>query len=127
MLASGCFASIARWRVALREGPLLASQLLRNFSSGTQSTEPEKVKQPAGLTTSQTTTAWPPPAVHWIESSVPKAVLPYVHLARLHKPIGTWLFLWPCLWAATLATPPGAMPDFATMGLLAAGAAVRFV
>ncbi|PWA37994.1 polyprenyltransferase 1 [Artemisia annua] len=34
----------------------------------------------------------------WIDLYVPKIVRPYAHLARLDKPIGTWLLAWPCFW-----------------------------
>ena len=29
---------------------------------------------------------------------------PYARLARLDRPIGWWLLLWPCWWSAALAT-----------------------
>lgn len=34
----------------------------------------------------------------WISLYLPKKVQPYAHLARLDKPIGTWLLAWPCMW-----------------------------
>lgn len=34
----------------------------------------------------------------WIELYTPKFVNPYVLLARLDKPIGTWLLAWPSMW-----------------------------
>lgn len=34
----------------------------------------------------------------WIYLYLPKKVQPYAHLARLDKPIGTWLLAWPCMW-----------------------------
>ena len=33
----------------------------------------------------------------------PRAVQPYLRLARLDRPIGTWLLLWPCWWGIALA------------------------
>lgn len=36
--------------------------------------------------------------VSWIDLYLPKKVSPYAHLARLDKPIGTWLLAWPCMW-----------------------------
>ena len=36
--------------------------------------------------------------VSWIELYLPRQVQPYARLARLDKPIGTWLLLWPCIW-----------------------------
>lgn len=34
----------------------------------------------------------------WVDLYLPKQVQPYARLARLDKPIGTWLLLWPCIW-----------------------------
>lgn len=36
--------------------------------------------------------------VSWIDLYLPKSVRAYAHLARLDKPIGTWLLAWPCMW-----------------------------
>ena len=36
--------------------------------------------------------------VSWIDLYLPKHARPYAHLARLDKPIGTWLLAWPCMW-----------------------------
>ncbi len=47
----------------------------------------------------------------------PTAVQPYLRLARIDKPIGTYLLLWPGYWGIALAAAPGALPD---LGLLAA-------
>ncbi|XP_068645653.1 4-hydroxybenzoate polyprenyltransferase, mitochondrial-like isoform X1 [Aristolochia californica] len=58
----------------------------------------------------------------WIDVYLPKLVRPYAHLARLDKPIGTWLLAWPCMWSITLAAPPGNLPDLKMMSLFACGA-----
>jgi len=42
------------------------------------------------------------PSIHNI-SYLPPSLLPYAHLARLDKPIGTMLLLHPCLWSTALA------------------------
>lgn len=34
----------------------------------------------------------------WVEKHVPRFLQPYALLARLDKPIGTWLLAWPCAW-----------------------------
>lgn len=34
----------------------------------------------------------------WIDVTFPEKARPYAHLARLDKPIGTWLLAWPCMW-----------------------------
>ncbi|KAF5177463.1 4-hydroxybenzoate octaprenyltransferase [Thalictrum thalictroides] len=57
----------------------------------------------------------------WIDLYLPKSVCPYAHLARLDKPIGTWLLAWPCMWSITLATSPGHLPDFKMMLLFGCG------
>src|SRR5690606_41260471 len=33
----------------------------------------------------------------------PRRLGPYIRLARLDRPIGTWLLLFPCLWAIALS------------------------
>jgi 4-hydroxybenzoate polyprenyltransferase len=34
----------------------------------------------------------------WVDVYLPEKVRPYALLARLDKPIGTWLLAWPCMW-----------------------------
>jgi 4-hydroxybenzoate polyprenyltransferase len=41
----------------------------------------------------------------WIEQNTPPAWGPYIRLARLDRPIGTWLLLLPCWWSMLLARP----------------------
>jgi len=41
---------------------------------------------------------------NWIDRWMPAAVRPYLRLARLDRPIGTWLLLLPCWWGLALAT-----------------------
>nr|WP_123691348.1 4-hydroxybenzoate octaprenyltransferase [Stella humosa] len=60
----------------------------------------------------------------WLERWLPAAVGPYARLARLDRPIGTWLLLFPAWWAITLAGPPGAAPDWRLLLLFAVGALV---
>lgn len=45
------------------------------------------------------------PVGNWIDRRVPPAVRPYLRLARLDRPIGTWLLLFPCWWSIALAAP----------------------
>jgi 4-hydroxybenzoate polyprenyltransferase len=54
----------------------------------------------------------------------PAWLLPYIRLARLDRPIGTWLLLFPGWWAIALAAPAGAWPDWRLMILFAVGALV---
>ncbi|XP_059303807.1 4-hydroxybenzoate geranyltransferase 2 [Lycium ferocissimum] len=58
----------------------------------------------------------------WIDTYLPQRIRPYAHLARLDKPIGTWLLAWPCMWSIALAAPPGSLPDVKMMTLFGCGA-----
>ena len=49
-------------------------------------------------------------------------VRPYLRLARLDRPIGTWLLLWPCWWSLALAA--GGWPGLPLLALFAIGALV---
>ena len=40
----------------------------------------------------------------WIDRYAPRPVQPYLRLARVDRPIGTWLLLVPCWWGLALAT-----------------------
>ncbi len=40
---------------------------------------------------------------HWADRVLPAFLRPYARLARLERPIGWWLLLWPCWWSAALA------------------------
>ena len=41
---------------------------------------------------------------HWVDNILPQPLRPYARLARLERPIGWWLLLWPCWWSSALAT-----------------------
>ena len=56
----------------------------------------------------------------WVDKWAPAWLRPYLYLARLDRPIGTWLLLLPCWWSIALATP--GTPDLVTVALFAAGA-----
>lgn len=59
----------------------------------------------------------------WVESSyVPAKIRPYLYLARVDKPVGTLLLLWPCCWSVALAAPLGTIPDLLLMSKFALGA-----
>ncbi|XP_027350136.1 4-hydroxybenzoate polyprenyltransferase, mitochondrial isoform X1 [Abrus precatorius] len=60
--------------------------------------------------------------VSWIELYLPRQIQPYARLARVDKPIGTWLLLWPCMWSITFAATPGNLPDFKMLALFGCGA-----
>ncbi len=61
---------------------------------------------------------------HWADRLVPKAWRPYARLARLERPIGWWLLLWPCWWSAALAARAAgnAVPDLYHLLLFLIGA-----
>src|SRR6202040_2159560 len=40
---------------------------------------------------------------NWVDSLAPAWLKPYLRLARLDRPIGSWLLLLPCWWSAALA------------------------
>jgi len=56
----------------------------------------------------------------WADRFAPAALRPYIRLARLDRPIGTWLLLFPGWWAVALAAD--GWPDWRLMALFAAGA-----
>jgi len=57
----------------------------------------------------------------WAERHAPAALLPYIRLARLDRPIGTWLLLFPGWWSVAMATE-GRAPDWIMLVLFAIGA-----
>lgn len=44
------------------------------------------------------------PRGNWVDRLLPSRARPYARLARLDRPIGWWLLLWPCWWSSALAT-----------------------
>jgi len=56
----------------------------------------------------------------WVERWLPGWAEPYARLARLDRPIGTWLLLFPAWWGIALASPR--WPDPVLLGLFALGA-----
>lgn len=64
---------------------------------------------------------------HWVERMAPPRFRPYLRLARLDRPIGTWLLLIPCWWGVALATstlPGVTWPDPILFVLFAIGSLV---
>jgi 4-hydroxybenzoate polyprenyltransferase len=58
----------------------------------------------------------------WVGRRLPRWAEPYVRLARLDRPIGTWLLLFPGWWGIALAAPH--WPDPLLLALFALGAVV---
>jgi 4-hydroxybenzoate polyprenyltransferase len=56
----------------------------------------------------------------WADRYAPAGLVPYIRLARLDRPIGTWLLLFPGWWAIALAAPR--WPDWWLMALFGIGA-----
>jgi len=61
---------------------------------------------------------------NWVDRRAPAAARPYLRLARLDRPIGSWLLLIPCWWSAGLATIAGheRTPSFVQLALFFIGA-----
>ncbi|MDH5749503.1 MAG: 4-hydroxybenzoate octaprenyltransferase [Rhodospirillales bacterium] len=59
---------------------------------------------------------------HWVERLVPDLARPYLRMARIDRPIGTWLLLFPCWWSVALAS--SGWPSLYFMILFAVGALV---
>ena len=51
----------------------------------------------------------------------PARIQPYLRLARLDRPIGSWLLFWPCAWSIGLAADPGALPSLLVLGKFGMG------
>ena len=54
----------------------------------------------------------------WVDRYASRAIRPYIRLARLDRPIGSWLLLFPCWWAIALASPDPLTPEFAALFIL---------
>ncbi len=66
------------------------------------------------------------PSGNWVDRWAPVFVQPYLKLARLDRPVGTWLLLLPCWWSLALAsaTTGRGLPDPWLFLLFGAGAVV---
>src|SRR5579885_391221 len=61
---------------------------------------------------------------NWVDTTAPLWLRPYLRLARLDRPIGSWLLLLPCWWSSALAAivSHAAAPRLAHIGLFFVGA-----
>jgi 4-hydroxybenzoate polyprenyltransferase len=66
------------------------------------------------------------PKGNWVDRVLPAFARPYARLARLDRPIGWWLLLWPCWWSSALASNSleYIYPDFGQLLLFLIGAIV---
>jgi 4-hydroxybenzoate polyprenyltransferase len=67
------------------------------------------------------------PRGSWVDRYAPDPFRPWIRLARLDRPIGTWLLLLPCWWSTAMATaaePAPAWPDPVYIMLFGIGALV---
>jgi 4-hydroxybenzoate polyprenyltransferase len=53
----------------------------------------------------------------WVDRFAPSTLRPYARLARLDRPIGTWLLYWPCAWSVALAGVEGRWDLFLWLAL----------
>jgi 4-hydroxybenzoate polyprenyltransferase len=63
------------------------------------------------------------PGATWVDRRAPVTLRPWLKLARVDRPIGVWLLMWPCWWSAALAAD-GAWPDPRLLALFLVGAFV---
>lgn len=80
----------------LRRFPFELSVASISSSSGTADERPGRAADGGGGGGGSPAPAAPAPS--WVELYLPASVRPYALLARLDKPIGTWLLAWPCMW-----------------------------
>jgi 4-hydroxybenzoate polyprenyltransferase len=59
---------------------------------------------------------------NWVDRWLPRGWRPYTRLARLDRPVGTWLTLLPCL--AALVQAAGGMPDVLRLVVFSLGALI---
>jgi 4-hydroxybenzoate polyprenyltransferase len=66
------------------------------------------------------------PAGNWVDRFAPEAARPYLRLARMDRPVGTWLLLFPCWWSLALAEVSAGRPypGLPSLLLFAAGALI---
>lgn len=58
----------------------------------------------------------------WVDYALPKKIRPYARLARLDRPVGTWLTLLPCL--AALVQASGRLPNLYHLVVFSLGALI---
>lgn len=100
--ATCCLCTLSRLTAHTRVSPSLLST---HMSSRRQSTQPTK-----------------PTLAMTVVNAFPKSLRPYLRLARVDRPIGTWLLFIPSAWSISLAATAGQFPDMKVLALFGAGA-----
>jgi len=54
----------------------------------------------------------------WVDRFAPRAAHPYIRLARLDRPIGSWLLVFPCWWAIAFSSTDPLTMEFVTLFVL---------
>ena len=84
-----------------RPGPSRASNAGRKSSPGFRPDRGTPMKPSCPCPTKHPSPT--PRSGNWVDRYLPVAWRPYARLARLDRPIGWWLLLWPCWWSSALA------------------------
>ena len=58
----------------------------------------------------------------WVYRKAPDRLRPWLKLARLDRPVGTWLLLWPCWWSILMASDGLYTHTLVFLGLFGIGA-----
>lgn len=111
-----------RRRSASRSNSKFEKHIRMLGTTGSQPTPPSQDESNSSTNSPPLTSD--PPILTWVDRYLPAKFHPYARLARVDKPIGTWLLLWPCFWSTALATPAGHLPDPHLLSLFAVGAFV---
>lgn len=92
----------------------------RRASSSSSTEDDAKTRAPSPSSASSSIPA--PEAEHtWVDRALPPALAPYAKLARIDRPVGVYLLMWPCFWSIAVAAAPGAAPDPTLLALFGAG------
>jgi 4-hydroxybenzoate polyprenyltransferase len=60
----------------------------------------------------------------WVYRKAPDRLRPWLKLARIDRPVGTWLLLWPCWWSILMASDGFYLHTLIFMSLFGVGALV---
>eukprot|EP00522_Entomoneis_paludosa_P003695 CAMPEP_0172473294 /NCGR_PEP_ID=MMETSP1065-20121228/68781_1 /TAXON_ID=265537 /ORGANISM="Amphiprora paludosa, Strain CCMP125" /LENGTH=413 /DNA_ID=CAMNT_0013231465 /DNA_START=407 /DNA_END=1648 /DNA_ORIENTATION=- len=112
-------------RIAVRSFQTVPPRQAPHSSKSNNDQQPNRSPPSDDSTANDKTTSFQtsdPPVLTWVDQYLPISWQPYARLARIDKPIGTWLLLWPCGWSTALAATPGTLPDVSLLALFGLGA-----